>query len=172
MKAPSSRVIWDLPTRLLHWVLALCVVLNLFFLEEGDEVHRWIGYTAVASVVLRFLWGFIGGTASRWSSFVFSPKKIFAFIPKLISGNTADYEGHHPLAWLVYAAIWLLILSLGVTGWMMGLDAYWGEDWLEELHGNISLALQFLIFIHLAGITLDSIRYRRRTWMSMFTGKK
>ncbi|MGE3975110.1 MAG: cytochrome b/b6 domain-containing protein [Bdellovibrionales bacterium] len=139
----TDRIVWDLPTRFIHWALATCVVLNLFILEEGEDLHAWTGYAAVVIVVLRFAWGFLGQVPIR-----------------------------NRIASLVYIGIWSLILGLGITGWMMGLDAYWGEDWIEELHANFSIGLQILIGLHFLGIIIDSVRYRRRTWLAMIRGYK
>jgi len=67
----------------------------------------------------------------------------------------------------------LIVLGLGTTGHMMEeIDAFWGEAWVEDLHENLSLALQVLLGLHLVGVFADSLRYRRHTWRSMITGKK
>jgi len=62
--------------------------------------------------------------------------------------------------------------ALGVTGFMMGLDAYWGEEWLEDLHENLSTALMVLVVLHLLGIAFDSWKFRRKTWLGMITGRR
>lgn len=165
-------MIWDRTTRILHWIIAAAVVLNLFVLEEGDDAHRWLGYAAVGAVLLRGVWGFVGGAYSRFRSFPLgwgSWKKFFA---SLVFWRRSDFPGHNPLASLTYIVIWACVFSLGVTGWMMGLDAYWGEEWLEEIHANISIALRALLGLHLAGLLLDSVKFRRHTWLGMITGKK
>lgn len=54
---------------------------------------------------------------------------------------------------------------------MMGLDIYWGDESLESFHSNFAIVLQILIGIHLLGIFLDSIRYKRKTWTAMINGK-
>ena len=165
-------MIWDRTTRILHWIVAAIVISNLFFLDGGDDSHRWLGYGAVGAVLIRFFWGFVGGTHSRFSSFPLGLASWKKFLASLFLWRRADFPGHNPLATLVYCAIWAAVIALGVTGWMMGLDAYWGEEWLEELHANISIAVQVLVALHLCGLLLDSIKYRRFTWLGMITGKK
>lgn len=136
----------DLPTRLIHWALAICIVTNLFFLEEGDSPHQWIGYAAVALVAMRAALGFSKGRQGfRW-------------------------QGPNRLATLLYLLLWTMVIALGITGWMMGLDKYWGDEQLHEIHENISLAIKVYIGLHLAGIAIDSIRYRRKTWLGMIKG--
>lgn len=136
-----------IPSRVIHWSLAVCIILNLFLLEEGDPPHKWIGYAATAIVVLRLVWGFIGGEASRFRSFPIHLKS------------------------LVYFGVWGLVLGLAVTGFMMGTDKYWGEEWVEEIHEQISDGLMILIGIHLLGVFIDSIRHRRKTWLNMINGR-
>lgn len=165
------QIIWDLPTRLTHWALALCVTFNLFIVEEGEVAHEWLGYTAVGLVVFRFIWGFIGSPASRFTSFNISPKSVWSYVRNKLS-PVVPLIGHNPLACLVYIGIWILIIGLGVTGFMAGLDAFWGNQTLEDVHSIFSEILQILILIHLLGLTLDGVRKKKHSWLSMITGKK
>lgn len=165
-------MIWDRTTRILHWILAGAVVLNLFVLEEGETPHQWSGYIAAGAVGVRFLWGFFGGKYSRFRYFPLGLSSWKEFILAELKWKNADFPGHNPLAATVYILIWLGILSLATTGWMMGLDAYWGEEWLEELHANISNVVMALVGLHLVGLALDSIKRRKHVWLGMFTGKK
>ncbi len=165
--------IWDLTTRIIHWGIALIVFLNLFVLEGGDLPHEWFGYAAAAFVLIRIFWGIKGGVFSRFVNFPLKPTQVFQFLKQdFFSRKSIPYKGHNPLASLVYILIWLLIICLAISGWMMGLDAFWGSDWLEETHEYFSLALEFLIIFHLVGILIDSIKYKRRTWLAMITGKR
>lgn len=163
---------WDIPTRLIHWSLAVIVFFNLFVLEEGDDLHEWIGYFACALVILRLFWGLKSKGTSRILSFPIQFKEINRFIKNRFSDSEGRYPGHNPFASLVYLFIWTCILSLGISGFMMNLDTFWGEEWLEDLHEFISNVLQLLILIHLTGVFSDSIRNKRRTWASMITGRK
>jgi len=138
---------WDIPVRVFHWVIAIAIVVNLFVVDESEDIHEWVGYVAAGTVALRLLWGkFVRRK---------SPRKEHRFLP-----------------FLIYAGLWLLVLSLGVTGWMLSLDVFWGEAWVEDLHGKLSIALQVSIVLHLLGIIFVSIRYRRHTWLNMVTGRR
>jgi cytochrome b len=120
-------------------------------LEEGDDPHQWTGYAAVALVGFRFLWGFMGGPASRFRGFL---------------------TQHNPRATFVYILIWAAVLSLGATGFLMGTDTYFGEEWLEELHEALSKAVQALVLLHLLGLLVHSVRRRRHAWLAMFSGDR
>lgn len=135
----------------MHWLLALAIVLNLFVLEEGEDPHQWTGYAAVTLVGLRLLWGFVGGPASRFRGFL---------------------TQHNLLATSIYALLWAAVLSLGATGFLMGTDTYFGEEWLEDLHVAISKGVQALVLLHLLGLLSHSVRRRRHAWLAMITGNR
>ncbi len=154
-------MIWNFKTRLIHWLIAIPVLAN-FFLEGGDIIHKVLGYLALLMVIVRVIWGFVAMDQARFSAFPLS--SVFS--------SNRQYPGHNPQASWVYLLIWFLVVLLGVTGFMMGLDAYWGEEWLEDLHGGLSNGLIGLVCLHLVGIGFDSWRYRRKTWLGMITGRR
>ena len=129
--------------RILHWSVALVVVLNSFVLEEGDPPHRYLGYACFSFVVIRL--------------FLFKKRTVPHYNPK------AKY---------LYWAIWLCIGALASTGFMMGLDQFWGNETLENIHELISNILLGFVFIHLSGVFFDAFQNKRRTWMVMITGNK
>ena len=61
--------LWDGPTRIVHWAL---VVLIGFAWWAGEnrhmEWHRWAGYSVLALLTFRLLWGFLGSATARFSS--------------------------------------------------------------------------------------------------------
>lgn len=65
---------------------------------------------------------------------------------------------------------WGLGFVCFVSGWMQGLDAFWGDESLEEIHKFIGNALMGLVAIHLIGIARDAIIHKRKSWMSMVDG--
>lgn len=149
-------MIWSFPTRLIHWLIALPVLAN-FFLEGGETPHEVLGYVALAFVVVRVAWGFIAKDQAHFSAFPLAQ----------VLRARRDYPGHNPQASWVYLFIWALVVALGVTGYMMELDAYWGEEWLEDLHETFSNSLLALVVLHLLGIAFDGWKYKRRTWLGM-----
>jgi cytochrome b len=167
-----SPVVWDVPTRLIHWTIALCIVLNWFFLEEGDPPHTWFGYAAVAAVSLRILWGIYTPTASHFRHFPLRASQLISFLRNFSKPELTNYPAHNPAASWTYIAIWTLIVALAISGWMMGLDAFWGEEWLENTHANISDVLKLAVLAHFAGMIADSIKFRRKTFLAMLTGRR
>jgi cytochrome b len=64
------------------------------------------------------------------------------------------------------------VLSLGLTGWMQGLDAFWGDEWLEELHEGLAATLQGLVLLHVGAALLMSHLERTNLIRAMITGIK
>ena len=55
-------LIWDVPTRLFHWTLALSFT-GAWLTSESDQwlsVHVFLGYLMLGLVFFRLLWGFAG----------------------------------------------------------------------------------------------------------------
>jgi len=53
--------VWDLPTRLFHWALALCVLALVITGNMGGDAMVWhfrCGYTVLSLLLFRILWGF------------------------------------------------------------------------------------------------------------------
>ncbi len=168
----TPAIIWDRTSRILHWLIATSVVLNLFFLDGGDRWHRYIGYFAFGCLSCRFIWGFYGGLHSRFRNFPMSRSKVLEFIGSEMRMNSLAYIGHNPLASWVYVSIWCSILFLTISGWLLKTDAMFGEEWLEVLHKSIAVGLEIFIVGHFLGIIKDSLAFRRKTWLAMIRGHR
>ncbi len=77
----SKRIlVWDLPTRLMHWTLALSFA-GAFVTAESErwrDVHVLFGYTVLEVVLLRVIWGFVGTRHARFVSFAAGPRAALA----------------------------------------------------------------------------------------------
>lgn len=106
--------VWDLPTRLFHWSLALCVAALVVSAEIGGEAMTWhfrIGYCVLSLLLFRLIWGFIGGKWSRFSSFVFSIKTVVQYAKGI--SMPAQEIGHNPLGgWSVFALLLFLFTQV------------------------------------------------------------
>lgn len=164
--------VWDLPVRLCHWALAGCVLANLAFTEEGEEVHRYVGYVAAGIVAFRLLWGFIGSRHARFSDFFPTPARLKAHWQHIRHRQPDPHPGHNPLGALMMFALWAVVLALGVTGYLMGTDRFWGDEGLETLHGTLANALIPLIALHVGAAILMSVLTRVNLVGAMITGRK
>ncbi len=171
MNATSKRV-WDPLVRVFHWSLVACVLLNLLVVDDGEDLHQWLGYAASALVAVRVVWGFIGPRHARFADFFPTPRRVANHVRALLGGETEHHWGHNPLGALMVFALLGMVLSLGLTGWMQTLDAFWGVEWLMDLHEGLGEWLLPMVGLH-AGATIIMGRIERtRLVKAMVTGVK
>ena len=111
--------IWDLPTRLFHWALALCVFGLLITGTLGGTWMDWhlpLGYATLALLAFRLVWGLLGGRWSRFTSFVYSPAALIAYLRG--RARTEHRAGHTPLGALSVFALLTVLASQVLTGLM------------------------------------------------------
>ncbi|PKH01988.1 cytochrome B [Psychromonas sp. MB-3u-54] len=154
MKVQS--MIWDPLIRFFHWTVAAMFLLNFLVFEEGDTNHRWAGYYILAALAIRILWGFVGSKNARFKNFLPTPSGIKHHLHLLKSKQFEVSKGHNPIGGLMVFALLFCLLSSGISGWMMGLDAFWGEDWLEEIHELIANTTMMLVVFHVSAVVLFS----------------
>ncbi|MFM4939026.1 cytochrome b/b6 domain-containing protein [Aeromonas enteropelogenes] len=164
--------VWDPVIRVFHWLTVTLCLLNFFVLEEGSRNHRYVGYALGALLLIRLLWGLVGSYYARFGQWWPTPARVRAYLRQLLQGRHPYYLGHNPAGALM---IWLLLLSLLgtiVTGWLTTWDAFWGEDWLEELHGVIANTLMAAVGVHAAVVILTDRLTRSDLLRAMVLGKK
>lgn len=169
---PRSVAVWDPVVRLFHWLVVAGFVANMFVAEEGKLVHRWIGYAILSLILLRLLWGFIGTAHARFSNFIPTPSQLWEYGKALLVGHERRYIGHNPAAALMMIVLVLLLGVCGVTGWMQGLDAFWGNEWVQELHKISAYTILVLAGVHTIAAVVGSLRHRENLVWSMITGRK
>ncbi|CAN7630448.1 cytochrome b/b6 domain-containing protein [Acidovorax sp. LjRoot66] len=170
--ASTAIKVWDPFVRLFHWSLVACVILNLFILEDGKTAHEWVGYIASSLVVARLIWGFVGTKHARFSDFFPTPSRLSRHVSALKRGEHLAYQGHNPFGALMMLALMALVLALGATGWMQTTDAFFGKEWLMELHEWLANGLLISAGLHgAAAIAMGRIE-RVHLVRAMVTGVK
>lgn len=119
-KAPARPVsaAWDPVVRLSHWGLALMVLTNALLTGGGSTLHVWIGWTGMAVLALRLVWGLIGPAEARFSAFPPRPMAALAHLADLARGRPRDYPSHNPAGAMMAYALWgtmALILATGLV---------------------------------------------------------
>src|SRR5688500_16260535 len=69
---PRTRLVWDLPVRVMHWGIVLAGIgsyVTQEILDDAFRYHVWFGYTMLVLVLTRIVWGFVGSAHARFSSF-------------------------------------------------------------------------------------------------------
>ena len=107
--------IWDLPTRIFHWALAVCIVALVITANVGGNAMVWhfrLGYTVLALLVFRLVWGLVGGRWSRFSAFLYSPARLLRYLRG--TPHPEDGIGHTPLGALsVFVLLAVLAAQVG-----------------------------------------------------------
>jgi cytochrome b len=172
--------IWDLPTRIFHWLLVL-VMLGSFITVNlpGDwmEWHFRFGYAALTLLLFRLMWGFVGPRYARFSSFAPNPFTAWAYL----RGQSAVHAGHNPLgAWSVYALLLLLSFQIG-TGLFSNDAILWDgplrswvsgdtSDFLTRLHKLNRWLLIGWVVLHLAAISYYRFVKKQALVRAMLSG--
>lgn len=165
-------LVWDLPTRVGHWLLAgsFAVAYLTGESEEWRLVHACAGGIMVAVVLYRLLWGFAGTRYARFADFMRGPQAAVSYLKSLLSRSPQHYTGHNP------AGGWAIVLLLAMTlitalpGWLTYQDI--GGDWLGELHEGAANAMLAVVLVHIAGVVVGSLTHRENLARAMVTGLK
>ncbi len=179
--------VWDLPTRLFHWLLVASV---MFELATGLLApkwwfgrHIWCGYALALLLVFRIVWAFHGADFSRLSGFLYSPRQAIEHLRGMARGRPIHYLGHNPAgAMMIYALIVVLTLMV-VTGFIVqGGDLKQGPlaaftsfavgEAVRTIHQFFAYLLLALIAGHLAGVLLGSLVFKERLIGAMIDGRK
>ena len=175
MRASDSDLsvrVWDPFVRVFHWSLVSCVVLNFFVVDDGETLHQFIGYLAAGLVAARFVWGFVGSEYARFANFFPTPVRLRAHLAAMRTGRRDFQPGHNPLGALMMLALMALVLALGLTGFLQTTDAFWGEEWLEQIHEALAATLIALAGIHAAAAIVMGRLERVNLVGAMITGIK
>lgn len=167
-------LIWDLPTRLFHWLLTIGVIAAaVISLLLGDHsalfpYHAIIGLVIALMVCLRIIWGFVGTRYARFSTFIFGPGAVIEYMKGALVGGGKRYIGHNPGSALAIFTLLALVLALAVTGIMMDQ----GNEFVEDLHEILAWVTVGVAAVHVLGVALHTIRHRENITASMIHGKK
>ena len=175
--------VWDLPTRLFHWLLVLSIALLVATGYTGAmEWHARAGYAMLALLLFRIVWGFIGGRWSRFTSFLFAPRSVAAYLRG--KAHPDHLVGHSPLGAASVFAMLLVLFAQVATG-LVGDDeiAFQGPlnrfvssarglaaTWYHKEVGQWLLLA--LVLLHVAAIAYYATKKRQVLVRPMLTGDK
>lgn len=172
MKTTDRIRVWDLPTRLFHWLLAASFA-GAWLTSDSErwiDVHTTLGYAFAGLIAFRLAWGFIGPRYARFSSFVRGPGAVKRYLLSILSLRPEHHVGHNPAGgWAVLALLGLGALT-ALTGYATFND--FGGDWLEELHEGAAGAMLALVFVHIGAVVLSSLIHRENLVRAMWNGFK
>ena len=177
MKVP----VWDLATRLFHWLLVALIGFS-WWSAENDEIdlHIWSGLAIMSLLIFRLLWGLFGSSTARFATFVHGPRAILAYARDMKGWRPI---GHSPLGALsVLALLGILVVQVGLglfavdndglnegpLAYLIGTDA--AED-VADLHEDLFELIKILVGLHIAAILFYRLALGKRLVGAMITGK-
>lgn len=178
----KTVLIWDLPTRLFHWLLVAAVAGAYLTGENGGNALIWhgrFGLLIIGLVVFRLVWGFAGSTYARFSTFVRGPAVIKAYLAGQWHGL-----GHNPLGALSVLGLLVLVILQATLGLFATNDdtGYAGPFYTlvsssfgglaTKLHHKIFDLLGILIGLHVAAIVYYGHFKKDKLLKPMITGSK
>lgn len=173
MSMTSEKIlVWDLPVRIGHWLLAGCFVVA-WLTGESEEwrlVHVVAGSAMIGIVLFRLMWGLFGSRYALFIDFVRGPKAVVSYLESLLEREPQHYVGHNPAGGWAIVLLLALAIAGGVTGWLNYQDI--GGAWTEELHEASAHAMLIVVMIHLAGVLVGSVVHRENLARAMLTGRK
>jgi Ni/Fe-hydrogenase 1 B-type cytochrome subunit len=147
MSRGDSRLVkdyvWELPVRLTHWLVVLCVLVlaatgfymhNPFIFVHGRYaylmgtvrfIHVLTGFVLTASLLVRFYWFFAGNYCASWRAFLPFRRRQWREMGEMIKYYSflrrapLHKVGHNPLASSVYTLVFLALLGSVITGFTL-----------------------------------------------------
>jgi cytochrome b len=184
---PATVRVWDLPTRVFHWLLAAAVVAQIITGKAGGNALTWhfrIGYCILALVGFRLLWGFIGGRWSRFSSFLYAPRTLMRYLRGDHRPGDHFDVGHNPLGSAsIFMMLGLLALQVAtglvaddeianvgpLNKFVSGATAASATAWHKGIGQGLLITL---VVLHVAAIVYYRFRKGQNLVRPMITGDK
>jgi cytochrome b len=181
----GHALVWDLPVRLIHWLLVLAVIGSYTTHRMGlawFRCHAWFGYATLLLVATRILWGFVGTKHAQFGSFLVGPGRIWKYVRAWRSG-TVRHIGHNPLGALMVLLLLLLLLAQSVTGLfandqisnagpLFGYVSNNTSDELSSWHHRIFNFLLAAIALHVFAVLIYRVIRRENLVTPMITGRR
>ena len=176
--------VWDLPTRLFHWLLVLLVPASYISMKLNKmDLHIVLGCAMLALLLFRWVWGFVGSDTARFGHFLGSPGTAVRYL-RHIGTRAPDMQiGHNPAGgWMVL--LLLVLLTVQVAAGLCANDGsmtegplakYVGPAWSDRLslvHAITFKLIVAAIVLHVAAVFFYAVVKRQNLVRPMLTGKK
>jgi len=173
--------VWDGPTRIAHWLMALAFGLSWWTGKTGRlEWHRWSGYALLGLLVFRILWGFFGSSTARFAQFLRGPRDVIAYL----KGRWPLAPGHNPLGALsVLTLLVLLLVQVGLGLFAVDVDGIESGPLSAHVsfetgrlcarwHHTIFTALQMFVALHVLAVAWYVLVKKENLVGAMIGGKR
>ncbi|MFQ5901429.1 MAG: cytochrome b/b6 domain-containing protein [Thermodesulfobacteriota bacterium] len=178
-------VIWDIPTRIFHWILVTMFVTAyiLSYNESHLDFHVTAGYTVLGLVLFRILWGFAGNRFARFSNFLKGWTEVKRYLIRFVRLNPPQYTGHNPLVGWAVIIIIFTISAITLTGIVIysseenlgifaGLSIFTVAEYARSIHILLVNLLLIIIAGHICAALIHHFYFKEKIITTLITGKK
>lgn len=178
--------VWDVPTRLIHWLLVVLVATSFTTAKIGGNLmttHMLCGYVVLALLIFRLVWGVVGGHHARFVSFVCGPRVVLRYATRFTRIDAPRYLGHNPLGGWSVVAMLIVLLIQASTGLFASDDIFTEgplyplvsnaiSSTLTRIHNINATVLGCLVAVHVAAVLFYLFAKGENLIKAMFTGFK
>jgi len=184
----SESRVWDLPTRIFHWLLVGCVATGWWLGDhlsfDNIQWHFYLGYVTGGLIAFRLFWGITGPPSARLRALVPTPRTVAGYVRNLPKREPSGVAGHNPLGALAVLAILSILCVQTITGLFAASDdlftagplSFMASDPVVRLvnlaHKISSKVLLGLVILHIAALAFYLIWKRENLIRPMITGLK
>jgi len=183
-QAARPVLVWDVPTRLFHW-LVVVLVAAAYATSELNWMgwHVRIGEMLLTLVLFRLLWGFFGSDTARFRNFMSAPAAAWQHLRHVLRREADLQVGHNSAGgWMV---LLLLALLLGETLSGLYVNNDVADDgpltqWVPASIANAITALHTILWdallaavaLHVLAIAVYAVAKGHNLLRPMLTGRK
>ena len=182
----KNALIWDIPTRLFHWLLVGSIVAQYAtanWLDNAVQWHFYIGYFTLFLVVFRLLWGVVGTRYATFTQFVKGPKSVMNYLKSLFDKHATPTAGHNPLGGWFVVVMLILVAIQSISGLFMTDDIFLDGPYralateevlsvMSSLHHLAFDALLYVITLHISAVIFYAVFKKQKLAPAMVHGKK
>jgi len=182
----NKLLVWDLPVRLFHWLLAISLVVS-WYTSDGErgliDYHFKSGYFILALVIFRIIWGTLGTKYAKFSQFLPNKTDLLSYIKNFKQEKSYTSIGHNPLGGLMVAIMLTLLLSQAISGLFMNDDVFSTGPYYESvssatqklmsfIHNNAFDIVIIVSMLHICAVFYYLLAKKVNLIKPMFTGYK
>lgn len=177
-------LVWDLPTRIVHWALVLLMIGSFVTVRlHVMELHALCGYAILTLVIFRILWGLLGSENARFAHFLQGPGAVIAHLGHIVTRRPDRETSHNALGGWAVVLLLVLVGAQATTGLFANDDILFRgplarsvgkamSDRITGWHYLISDVLFIVIGVHIAAALFYRVVLRHRLVEAMVTGRK
>jgi cytochrome b len=182
--APRIVLVWDIPIRVVHWlIVALVAAAYATWRLNWMVLHGWVGDAVLTLLLFRLMWGFLGSETARFSRFVASPRIVVQHLMHALRREPDRQMGHNPAGgWMVLLLLALLLFET-LTGLYVANDIAdegplteivpaWVANAIAASHAILWDALMAAIVLHVLAIAAFAAIKGQNLLRPMITGTK